>query len=171
MKALALMAISVALLTGCTAPSVSIEEQAREIVLDSYERFESDGATETLSNTEGTWDLLFDPSREDYQAAWFNRDTGESELIFETDYFSVFVAYLMLSDRELEISVLEDGFRMQSENWAEIDFVVENNLIVGASSEAFEPWSSKIIYAVDPKLREQLVDLERELLADFQTES
>jgi hypothetical protein len=159
----------VLLLAGCTAAQPSIDE-SKKIVLDSYQLFEERGVTEELSNEEGDWTLVFDPSLSDYQAAWFDVK-GEGELIFETDYFSVFVAYLMLSDRGLETQMTTTGFSMKSENWAQIDFVVQNGLIVGASSEEFEPWSSKISYLVSKDSREKIAELEKKVVAGLSENS
>lgn len=159
----------VLVLAGCGAAEPSIDE-SKKIVLDSYQLFEERGVTEELKNQEGDWTLVFDPSLSEYQAAWFNSQ-GEGELIFETDYFSVFVAYLMLSDRGLETQMTTTGFSMKSENWAQIDFVVQNGLIVGASSKEFEPWTSKISYRVSRDSRDKIAELEKELVAGFSENS
>lgn len=150
------------ILAGCS-PTPFSEEQAKSAVINSYEMFESIGVTEELSNTEGDWVMVYDPSRSDYRAAWFNEVDHKSELIFEADYFSIYVAHLMLSDQELSITELPDGFKMSSKNWAPIRFRVENGLLVAAESDSHSPWKSKFSYQVSEENRKRLIALEREL--------
>ena len=153
-----------ACLNGINIDCLTIsEEQAKSAVINSYEMFESIGVTEELSNTEGDWVMVYDPSRSDYRAAWFNEVDHKSELIFEADYFAVYVAHLMLSDQELSITELPDGFKMSSKNWAPIRFRVENGLLVAAESDSHSPWKSKFSYQVSEENRKRLIALEREL--------
>jgi len=74
--------LAVLLLAGCGATDSSAQDP-KTIVLDSYQKFEEQGVTETLTNQEGVWTLVFDPTRPDYQAGWFD-ESGKGELIFET---------------------------------------------------------------------------------------
>ena len=154
-------------LAGCS-PAPFFEEQAKSAVINSYERFESVGVTEELSNSEGDWVMVYDPSRSDYRAAWFNEVDHKSELIFEADYFAIYVAHQMLSDQDLSIQELPNGFRISSKNWAPIRFTVENGLLVAAESDSHSPWSSKFRYQVSEENRKRLISLEREL-QDSQT--
>lgn len=149
-------------LSGC-APATFSQEHARSVIESSYERFESVGVTEELSNSEGDWVMIYDPSRKDYRAAWFNEVDHESELIFEADYFSIYVAHMMLQDQELSITEVPDGFKISSKNWAPIRFRVENGLLVAASSDSHSAWSSKFSYRVSEENRKRLISLEREL--------
>lgn len=158
-----LIALLLALsLSGCADASFS-EEQVKSVINSSYERFESVGVTEELTNSEGDWVMIYDPSRKDYQAAWFNDADHKSELIFEADYFSIYVAHLMLQDQELSITELPEGFKISSKHWAPIRFTVKNGLLVGASSNSNSPWKSEFSYRVSEENRKRLISLEREL--------
>lgn len=157
-----LVALLTLSLAGCS-PAPFSEEQAKSAVINSYERFESVGVTEELSNSEGDWVMVYDPSRSDYRAAWFNEVDHKSELIFEADYFAIYVAHQMLSDQDLSIKELPNGFRISSRNWAPIRFTVENGLLVAAESDSHSPWSSKFRYQVSEENRKRLISLELEL--------
>lgn len=149
-------------LSGCADASFS-EEQAKSVIKASYERFETVGVTEELTNPEGDWVMIYDPSRRDYQAAWFNEADNKSELIFEADYFSIYVAHLMLQDQEIAITELPEGFKISSKNWAPIRFTVRNGLLVAAASDSHSSWRSQISYRVSEENRKRLILLEREL--------
>jgi outer membrane lipoprotein-sorting protein len=151
-------------LSGCAQPLELNSDTAREIILDSYQEFETKGLTEELTNSEGDWVMVYDPSRPEYQAAWFSESTTQSELIMESDYFSVYVAYIMLDDRELEIEVAGDQILISSKNWSPMKLTIRNGLIVGASSNSHSPWSSVIRYQVSGENREKLKTLESELV-------
>jgi len=45
--------------------------------------------------------------------------------------------------------------------------VVKKGLIVGASSEEFDPWSTTIEYEVSTELRDRLIELEADLIESF----
>lgn len=151
-------------LSGCAQPLELTSESAREIILNSYQAFETKGLTEELTNSEGDWLMVYDPSRPDYQAAWFSQSTTQSELIMESDYFSVYVAYIMLDDRELELNVVGNQIFISSKNWSPMKLTVNDGLIVAASSNSHSPWSSVIRYQVSRENREKLKTLENKLV-------
>jgi hypothetical protein len=158
-----MMLVLAALLVGC-AP-VTNSSEPKDAIIASYELFEDQGVTESITNEEGSWVLVFDPSL-DHPSAWFEKATGESELIVESDYFSVFVAYQMLSDRDFEITKTQDGFSAESSRYSRIDFVVKDGLIVGAGSDEFEPWTSTISYQVSEENRSNLIKLGEQRATD-----
>lgn len=142
------------------------EELAREIMLASYEEFEAKGMTETVVSDGETWMLVMDPEQPDYQAALFNLDTGDRELVFETDYFTLFVGYLMLESPGSTVEITEDGFIASADDFNPIEYFVKDGLVVGAKGVDFD-WSAKFDYSVDPELRKGLLELTEELLQSF----
>lgn len=142
------------------------EELAREIMLASYEAFESKGMTETTISDGETWMLVMDPEQPDYQAALFNLDTGDRELVFETDYFTLFVGYLMLESPGSKVEITEEGFIASADDFNPIEYFVEDGLLVGAKGVDFD-WSAEFDYSVDPELREGLLELTEELVSSF----
>lgn len=146
---------------------VITEELARAIMLASYEEFELKGMTETVFSEGETWKLVLDPEQPDYQAALFNLDTGERQLVFETDYFTLFVGYLMLESPGSIVQITENGFIASAEEYNPIEYFVEDGLVVGARGVNFD-WSAQFDYSVDPSLREGLLQLTAELLASFE---
>lgn len=146
---------------------VITEELARAIMQASYEEFELKGMTETVFSEGETWKLVLDPEQPDYQAALFNLDTGERQLVFETDYFTLFVGYLMLESPGSMVQITENGFIASAEEYNPIEYFVEDGLVVGARGVNFD-WSAQFDYSVDPSLREGLLQLTAELLASFE---
>ena len=142
------------------------EELAREIMLASYEEFEVRGMTETVVSDGETWMLVMDPEQPDYQAALFNLDTGYRELVFETDYFTLFVGYLMLESPGSEIEITDEGFIASAADYNPIEYVVKDGLVVGAQGVDFD-WSAEFEYSVNPELREGLLELTEELVSSF----
>ena len=142
------------------------EELAREIMLASYEEFEVKGMTETVASDGETWMLVMDPEQPDYQAALFNLDTGDRELVFETDYFTLFVGYLMLESPGSEVEITEDGFIASADDFNPIEYFVKDGLVVGARGVDFN-WTAEFEYSVDTVLREGLMELAEELLQSF----
>ena len=142
------------------------EELAREIMLASYEEFEVKGMTETVASDGETWMLVMDPEQPDYQAALFNLDTGDRELVFETDYFTLFVGYLMLESPGSEVEITEDGFIASADDFNPIEYFAKDGLVVGARGVDFD-WTAEFEYSVDPVLREGLMELAEELLQSF----
>jgi hypothetical protein len=154
--------------TTTSEPEVVVEpltpERVREIVFASYEKFEAEGMTETVISDGETIKLINDPTQPDYMAAWFNLTTGERELIFETDYFSIFIAYLQLEQDDLVITELEGGFRLEDSLYGSSDYFYEDGLIVrGAFAEVTQTFE----YSVDPELRKGLEELAEELISSF----
>jgi hypothetical protein len=147
--------------------AVLTKEQVREIVLASFEKFESDGMTETVLSDGESWKLIMDPEQPDYKAALFNLTTGERQLVFETDYFTVFVGYLTLESPGAEIEITDSGFIASAEDFNPIEFFVEDGLLVGARGVDFD-WNATFEYQVDPDLRIGLLELTDELLASFE---
>jgi hypothetical protein len=141
------------------------EELARDIMLASYE-FEVRGMTETVVSDGETWMLVMDPEQPDYQAALFNLDTGYRELVFETDYFTLFVGYLMLESPGSEIEITDEGFIASAADYNPIEYVVKDGLVVGAQGVDFD-WSAEFEYSVNPELREGLLELTEELVSSF----
>ena len=142
------------------------EELAREIMLASYEEFEVRGMTETVVSDGETWMLVMDPEQPDYQAALFNLDTGYRELVFETDYFTLFVGYLMLESPGSEIEITDEGFIASAADYNPIEYVVKDGLVVGAQGVDFD-WSAEFEYSVNQELREGLLELTEELVSSF----
>jgi hypothetical protein len=142
------------------------EELAREIMLASYEEFEVKGMTETVVSDGETWMLVMDPEQPDYQAALFNLDTGYRELVFETDYFTLFVGYLMLESPGSEIEITDEGFIASAADYNPIEYIVKDGLVVGAQGVDFD-WSAEFEYSVNPELREGLLELTEELVSSF----
>jgi hypothetical protein len=151
-------------LSGCASPDY------RDVILDSYETFEEQGVTERLTNEEGDWVIVFDPSRAEHQSAWFDLEDNSAELITEADYFSVYLAYLMMNDRGLKVTNLDTGFALESKNWPLVEFEVERGLIIRARAEDTTKWQAEIRYGVEKQYGERLRKLEREAQGeDFET--
>lgn len=142
------------------------EELARAIMLASYDEFEAKGMTETVVSDGETWKLVMDPEQPDYQAALFNLDTGDRELVFETDYFTLFVGYLMLDSPNSMVEITDAGFIASADNFNPIEYFVEDSLVVGARGVDFD-WDAEFEYFVDPELRDGLLELTQELLESF----
>lgn len=142
------------------------EEWARQVMLESYYRFESEGMTETVFSEGETWKLVMDPTQADYQAALFNLDTLERQLIFETDYFTLFVGYLMLESTGSDFVPSDQGFIASADDFNSIEFFVEGNSVSGAQGLDQE-WVASFDYSVDPELRDGLIQLADELIASF----
>lgn len=147
--------------------SVLTEQQVRGIVLASFEKFELEGMTETVLSGGETWKLVMDPEQRDYQAALFNLTTGERELVFTTDYFTLFVGYLTLESEGAQIEITNSGFIASAEDFNPIEYFVEDGLMVGARGVDFD-WNATFEYRVDPDLRIGLLELTDELLASFE---
>lgn len=147
-------------------PALLTEQQARAIMLKSYEEFEAKGMTETVVSEGETWKLVMDPEQPDYQAALFNLDTGDRELVYQTDYFTLFVGYLMLESPGSGVEITEEGFIASADDYNPIEYFVEGGLVVGARGVDFD-WSAEFEYSVDPDLRQGLLELTEELLASF----
>lgn len=147
--------------------TVLTEAQVRDIVLASFEKFESVGMTETVLSDGETWKLVMDPEQPDYQAALFNLTTGERELVYQTDYFTLFVGYLTLESPDARIEITESGFVASAEDFSPIEYLVEDGLMVGARGIDFD-WEATFEYRVDPKLQAGLLELTAELLASFE---
>ena len=181
------------LLSGCTgqvdAPSASVEPSVTasaadetqesspageelaessvlEIIERSYLRFEEQGMTERVLSGGESFVLLFDPKQPDYQAAWFNLDTGERELIFETDYFTLFVAYLMVDAPGFEIETVEGGFVLSAPDWTPISYQVSEGYLVGARGVE-QDWVATFEYSVDQEFLPELEALAKELIESF----
>ena len=160
--------------TTPTEPEVSLEpekpalteELARQIMLSSYEEFEAKGMTETVVSDGETWKLVMDPEQPDYQAALFNLDTGDRELVFQTDYFTLFVGYLMLESPDSEIEITQGGFVASAADYNPIEYFVKDGLVVGARGVDFD-WNAEFEYSVDAELREGLLELTEELVSGF----
>ena len=142
------------------------EEWARQVMLESYYRFESEGMTETVFSEGETWKLVMDPTQADYQAALFNLDTLERQLIFETDYFTLFVGYLMLESTGSDFVPSDQGFIASADDFNPIEFFVEGNSVSGAQGLE-QDWVASFDYSVDPELRDGLIQLADELIASF----
>ncbi len=136
-------------------------------MLASYDEFEAKGMTETVVSDGETWKLVMDPEQPDYQAALFNLDTGDRELVFETDYFTLFVGYLMLDSPSSMVEITDAGFIASADDFNPIEYFVEDGLVVGAKGVDFD-WTAEFKYRVDPELQEGLLELTAELLASFE---
>ena len=149
-------------------PEGSADEiDIKTVVLASYELFEAQGMTETATSDGVEYGLVFDPSIEDYQAAILDRSTGESELVFQTDYFSVFVIYLIAESETGVITQDSPGtFLAEDPDFASIRFFVENGIITAAQGKD-KTWEASFVFAVDPELREVLLKERQELLDSF----
>lgn len=137
-----------------------------QVVERSYLLFEERGMTETVVSDGEEFVLLFDPEQPDYQAAWFNLDTGESELIFETDYFTLFVAYLMLDVPGHEIELVPGGFVLSAPEWNPIEYIVKDGLLTGAQGVEFD-WVATFEYGVHQELVPKLEALAQQLIDSF----
>jgi hypothetical protein len=149
-----------------TEPVLS-DAEIRELVLLSYESFEALGMTETSTgSSDGVeYALLFDPSMEDYQAVLLNRSSGEAELIFETDYFTLFVIYLMSEQPDASFSQESPGVYLADDPYyGNLRFFVEDGLII-ASEAMDKSYRSNFEYSVDEELKEILL-IERQKLLD-----
>jgi hypothetical protein len=146
---------------------VLMEAEVYEVVERSYLLFEERGMTERVISEGEEFVLLFDPEQPDYQAAWFNLDTGERELIFETDYFTLFVAYLMLDVPGHEIEIAPGGFVLSAPEWNPIEYSVKDGLLTGAKGVEFD-WDATFDYSVDSELVVGLEALAAELLESFE---
>ena len=141
--------------------------EIRSIVLASYELFESQGMTEIATSDGVEYGLVFDPSIKDYQAAILDRSTGESELVFQTDYFSVFVIYLISESETGVITQKAAGsYLAEDPDFGSIRFFVEDGIITSAEGKD-KTWEASFVYAVDPELREVLLKKRQELLDSF----
>lgn len=137
------------------------------VVQASYELFEAQGMTETSTFEGEEYALVFDPTMDDYQAALLNRATGESELIFETDYFTIFVIYLIAESETGTITAAADGsYLAQDENLGAIRFFVSDGIITAAEGED-QSWQSTFDYLVDPELKQVLLSERQALLDSF----
>lgn len=142
------------------------ETSVLEVIERSYLRFEAEGMTERVESDGESFVLLFDPKQPDYQAAWFNLDTGESELIFETDYFTLFVAYLMLDVPGHEIELVPGGFVLSAPEWNPIEYTVKGGLLTGAKGVEFD-WDATFEYGVHQELVPKLEALAQQLIDSF----
>lgn len=141
----------------------------KAVVQASYELFEAQGMTETATFEGAEYALVFDPSIDDYQAALLNRATGESELIFETDYFTLFVIYLIAESETGTITEeAAGGYLAEDENYGTIRFFVSDGIVTAAEGED-QNWRATFEYSVAPELREVLL-AERQALLDSFTE-
>lgn len=160
--------------TPTTKPTESEEPEGsadevdiKAVVLASYELFESQGMTETATSDGVEYGLVFDPSIKDYQAAILDRSTGESELVFKTDYFSVFVIYLIAESETGVITQEAAGaYLAEDPDFGSIRFFVEDGIITAAEGKD-KTWEASFVYAVDPELREVLLKERQELLDSF----
>jgi hypothetical protein len=148
-------------------PVLLTEAEVYEVVERSYLLFEERGMTERVISEGEEFVLLFDPEQPDYQAAWFNLDTGESELIFETDYFTLFVAYLMLDVPGHEIEIVPGGFVLSAPEWNPIEYTVKDGYLTGAKGVEFD-WVATFDYSVDVDLVPGLKTLAAELIESFE---
>ena len=143
------------------------EIDIKTVVLASYELFDAQGMTETATSDGVEYGLVFDPSIKDYQAAILDRSTGESELVFQTDYFSVFVIYLIAESETGVITRESPGtFLAEDPDFGSIRFFVEDGIITAAEGKD-KTWEASFVYAVDPELREVLLKERQELLDSF----
>ena len=149
------------------SPKLWGESEVLEVVERSYLLFEEVGMTERVVSDGEEFVLLFDPQQPDYQAAWFNLDTGESELIFETDYFTLFVAYLMVDVPGHEIEIVSGGFVLSAPEWNPIEYIVKDGLLTGAKGVEFD-WVASFDYSVDADLVLGLETLAAELIESFE---
>ena len=148
-------------------PVLLTEAEVYEVVEKSYLLFEEKGMTERVLSEGEEFALLFDPEQPDYQAAWFNLDTGESELIFETDYFTLFVAYLMVDVPGHEIEIFPGGFVLSAPEWNPIEYTVKDGYLTGAQGVEFD-WVATFDYSVDADLVPGLETLAAELIESFE---
>lgn len=159
-----------ATLEPSASPTTEAQTEAQEIralVRASYELFETVGMTETVSSEAVEYGLLFDPSIRDYQAVILDRSTGESELIFQTDYFSLFVIYLIAESDEGKITKQAEGtYLAQEQTFGSFRFFVEDGIITAAEGED-QSWKASFEYSVDSELREVLLTKRQELLDSF----
>ena len=156
--------------TDSVADDVAVlitETEVYEVVERSYLLFEEHGMTERVVSDGEEFVLLFHPEQPDYQAAWFNLDTGESELIFETDYFTLFVAYLMLDVPGHEIELVPGGFVLSAPEWNPIEYTVKDGYLAGAHGVEFD-WVATFDYSVDADLVPGLENLAAELIESFE---
>lgn len=147
-------------------PELLTEDRVREIIQASYEKFEEVGLTETVVSEGETWKLLYDPSQPYYKAGLFNQDTGANELVFETDYFTHFLAYLMMQTSGFEITGQEGSFVVIADGFSPLEYQVVDGLIVSASGIGFD-WEASFEYRVDQDLQKELVVMADELVESF----
>lgn len=152
--------------TGNQQLSQLTEEGVREIIQASYEAFEEIGLTETVVSQGETWMLLHDPSQPYYQAGLFNRTTGLNELIFETDYFTHFLPYLMMQTPGFEITVKEESFIVVADGFSPLEYRVSDGLLSSATGIGFD-WEASFEYRVDEELQRELVMMADELVESF----
>lgn len=157
--------------SASVSDSLPSEDQlAKDIIQRSFEEFERSGMTEIALSDGIEYRLLFDPTMEDYQAVLLDTSTDQAELVFETDYFTLFTLYLMLeTDDSSQIEkVADDSFLASSDDFGLIRFYVSEGLIVGAE-DPDGLWESSFSYSVDSELRARL-ETERQRLIDSFTE-
>lgn len=156
--------------TSDSASLPSEDQLAKDLIQRSFEEFESRGMTEIALSDGIEYRLLFDPSMEDYQAVLLDTSTDQAELVFETDYFTLFTLYLMLEtdDSSQFQKVADDSFFASSDDFGSIRFYVSEGLIVGAE-DPDGLWESSFTYSVDSQLRARL-ETERQRLIDSFTE-
>lgn len=192
MRKLALLVVLALSLAGCspsqdptnqdpsnqdqTSQSPSAENQetteenltVSEVIELSYEAFETKGMTEVVQSEGQTYKLLYDPTMEDYQAVLVEELSGEAQLIFETDYFTLFVIYLISQSPDGLIEDQGDGrYLAQDENYGNFYFQVLDNLIVSAEGKD-ATWSAEFNYEVDPELKVLLLEQRQVLLDSFE---
>lgn len=140
-------------------------EEIKKIVLDSYESFDTLGMTETSVSDGVEYALLYDPGMVDYQAVMVDRSTGVAELVYETDYFTLFVLYLMAEETQGVFTQEAPGvYLAQDPNYGNIRFFVEEGLVVAAEGKD-QSWHSSFEYRVDQELQQVLLQ-ERQVLLD-----
>lgn len=156
-----------------TAPEGADEEplgghEIKEIVLASFLAFEEQGMTERALSQGDEFDLLFDPTMEDYQAVLLDRANDSSELIYETDYFTIFVLYLMAEASSGTFAQEDAGvFLAQDPNYGNIRFFAQDGLIRSAEGMD-QSWQATFEYSVDPDLRKVLLAERQKLLDSFE---
>lgn len=140
----------------------------KELVTNSYLKFEDQGMTEIVASDGVEYALLYDPGMEDYQAVLVDRSTNESELIYETDYFTIFVLYLMATESDGAFTQEEQNvFLAQDPNYGNIRFFVKDGLITRAEGKD-QSWQASFDYSIDEELKEVLLLERQELLDSFE---
>lgn len=182
MKNLAFLVVLALSLAGCSptqgstnqTPSAESQEALTEnlpiseVIELSYQAFETKGMTEVAQSEGQTYKLLYDPTMEDYQAILVEELSGEAQLIFETDYFTLFVIYLISQSPDGLIEDQGDGrYLAQDENYGNFYFQVSENLIVSAEGKD-GTWSAEFSYEVDPELKVLLLEKRQVLLDSFE---
>lgn len=151
--------------TGQQRDDVLDSEEIKKLVVGSYESFDTLGMTETSISDGVEYALLYDPGMEDYQAVMLDRSTGVAELVYETDYFTLFVLYLMAEETQgIFTQEAPHVYLAQDPNYGMIRFFVEDGLVVAAEGED-QSWQSSFEYRVDQELQQVLLQ-ERQVLQD-----